>query len=688
MSGDQNEYRHWRMEQEEGICRLTIDRADSGANSLSGEVLDELDRLLDGLGGTTLRAVIFRSGKKKGFIAGADIREFTTLEDQAAALRLIRRGQSVLSRIEALGPPTFALIHGFCLGGGLELALACRYRIASDDPATMLGFPEVRLGLHPGFGGTVRSIGLVGPLTAMKMMLTGNPLNARQALRIGLVDSVVPVSELERTALELLAAPPFPRLLPERERLAGQLPARADVARHLRRKAAAKADPRHYPAASALIDLWSGFGSDGSANYTAEAESIARLLVGSSARNLIRLFLLQERLKSLGRSAARAPDSVHLVGCGERGADIAAWCGLNGRRVTLQDRDGAALDRAIERAKLLFRRQLKAGSAVQDALDRLVPDPGGQGVASADLLIEATGGNLDDKRALYRQLEQRMRPDALLAGSSGIALEELAGSLARPERLIGLQFFSPVDRSQLVEVATLAGTDPDLAARARALVLAIRLLPLDVAGSPGFLVHRILLPYLLEAISLVEEGVAPDEVDRAATEFGMSVGPLRTADRIGLDSCLALAGSLSCHFPLEVPALLERFVAAGRLGCKSGIGLYRYPDPGKSGAGPSGTVPAAEIGERILLRLLNQAVACRGERVVQDDDLLDAGMVFGGGFAPFRGGPLQHILAVGPAALWERLDRFRRRFGSRFTPHPGWQDLIDRQRRATGGGKP
>jgi len=689
MAGGGSGYRHWRIEQgDEGVIFLTIDRSDSGANSLSGEILQELDRLLDELDCAAARGVVFRSGKKNGFIAGADIREFTALGDEAAALWFIRRGQGVLSRIESLPVPTVALIHGFCLGGGLELALACRYRIASDDPATMLGFPEVRLGLHPGFGGTVRSTRLVGPLSAMKMMLTGNPCNARQSLRIGLVDSVVPRGDLERAALAMIAAAPSARSLPRREQRAELPQLKPRVAAHMLRRAAMKADPRHYPAPSAMISLWSGFGSDDDVNYSAEAESIARLMVGNTARNLIRVFLLQERLKALGRGAARPPETVHLVGCGSRGADIAAWSALNGLRVTIQDRDGSSIEQAVKSAEILFTRHLRNKGSMEAALDRLVPDPAGRWLAQADVVIEAISENADQKRELYCRLEQGMRPDAVLAhNGSGITLEELAGCLARPERLVGLHFQDLPGRHQLVEVATMAGTDPNAMSRATALVLAVKRLPLPVASSPGLLVNRILMPYLLEAVRLVEEGVSPGEVDRAAIDFGMPAGPLRLVDEVGLDACLGLARILSGRFSMEMPPMLERLVAAGRLGRKCGMGFYSYPAP----IAPETTVssacpPAAEIGDRIMLRLLNEAVACRRERLVGDDDLLDAGVIFGSGFAPFRGGPLQHILTVGPETLLERLRELKRQYGNRFSPDPGWQDLIGRQRPIKAGG--
>lgn len=677
MSAETTSYRHWHLGSDQsGIVHLTLDRAGSSTNSLSSEVLAELEHLLAGLEGTTARAVVIRSGKQSGFIAGADINEFTAIGDSEEALRLIRRGQEILARIEALPLPTIALIHGFCLGGGLELALACRYRIASDAPGTRLGFPEILLGIHPGFGGSVRSIRLVGPLAALEAMLTGRTFSARQALKIGLVDYAVPERHMEHALRAVASSPPAARPLSLRERLACLPLSRDIVARYLRRRAAKKADPRHYPAPSALIDLWRGYGRDEAADYAAEAGSVARLITDSSSRNLVRVFQLQERLKQQGKSDCELPRTIHVAGGGTMGGDIAIWCALQGLQVTIQDLDPARLGQVVKRGQFLFGKVLKERRLVEAALDRLTPDPSGHGVRRADLVIEAVFEDADTKRELYRRIEPQMRHDAILASNtSSIPLEDLAACLRRPEQLVGLHFFNPVDKMQLVEVVAMSGSAATALARAAALVLAIKRLPLPVRSSPGFLVNRILMPYLLEAVTLVGEGMPPDRIDRAAVDFGMPMGPVRLADAVGLDICLSVARVFARYYAVEVPAQLERMVASGRLGRKSGRGFYEYGRHG-GGAPAAGAPPAAEIGDRIMLRLLNEAVACQRERVVADADLLDGGVIFGSGFAPFRGGPLQYIRDAGPEALYVRLSGLAQRLGARFTPDPGWQDVL------------
>jgi 3-hydroxyacyl-CoA dehydrogenase/enoyl-CoA hydratase/3-hydroxybutyryl-CoA epimerase len=677
MLSDVEQGRHWRLEADEDqLLWLTLDRAESSANTLGAEVLLELEQILGKLATRPAQGLVVRSGKAGGFIAGADVSEFGNLAGAAEAMAHIERGQGILGLLERLPMPTVAMIHGFCLGGGLELALACRYRVASDAPETKLGLPEVNLGIHPGFGGTVRLTRLLGPVAALDLMLSGRSVSARSARKLGLVDAVVPERQLARAARAALLRPQpahRPSLL---QRLPGLKALRPALAWFLRRKVAERASRDHYPAPYALIDLWAACGGDSEAMYRAEARSVAHLITGDTARNLLRVFRLQERLKGLARRSDHAPRFVHVVGGGAMGGDIAAWCALQGLLVTVQDVDAARLANVVKRAAVLFRKKLKEPRLVEAALDRLIPDLTGSGAARADVVIEAIFEDAAAKLALYRSLEPRMKPDAILAtNTSSIPLEELAVGLQRPERFLGLHFFNPVPKMLLVEVVTTPGNDPEAVHRANAFVGAIRRLPLPVKSSPGFLVNRILMPYLMEAVALEGEGAQASEIDRAAVAFGMPMGPVLLADTVGLDICLSVARILGAHFGGTVPRRLEDLVAAGHLGKKTGCGFYTYrngkPELPKAPAQP----PDPVLEQRLLLRLLNEAVACLREQVTLDADLLDAGVIFGTGFAPFRGGPLNHSREAGIHGLEQQLEAMEARFGPRFKADPGWASL-------------
>ncbi len=655
----------------DGIVWLYFDRAGAGANVLTPEILEDFDHRLVQIAQEAPRGLVILSDKPAGFIAGADVHGFAGMRDPALAAAHIRRVHAIFQRLESLAFPSLALIHGYCLGGGLELALACAYRIASDEPETRLGFPEVRLGLFPGYGGTVRSTRLLGALPALEMMLSGRALDARSARRLGLVDLAVPRRQLREAAHRLLQAPPprhRPRLL---RRLPATAPLRPLVAALLARRLAAKAPPEYYPAPYALLGHWRRHAGRPLHLYRSETREVARLISGDTAQNLIRVFLLQERLKSLGDRTTFIPGRAHVVGAGVMGRDIAAWCALQGLQVTLEDLDTAALGRAMKHADGLFRRRLKDPLRVQAALDRFQPDPRGRGVEGADLVIEAIFEDAAAKQALFARLEPRVKPSAVLASNtSSIPLETLAEGLERPGRLLGLHFFNPVARMPLVEVVHTPGTDPEALAQGLACVRHLDRLPLPVRSSPGFLVNRILLPYLLEAVTLVEEGVPAPAVDHAATTFGMPVGPIELADRVGLDICLAVGERLAATLGQALPPLLAGQVRAGRLGRKSGAGFYAWIDGrARKPRSPRGYRVPADLGERLILRLVNEAMACLREGVVADADLVDAGVLFGTGFPPFRGGPLHDARAQGIQAVETRLER---RHGHHFHADPGW----------------
>ncbi|GAB4165682.1 MAG: 3-hydroxyacyl-CoA dehydrogenase NAD-binding domain-containing protein [Rhodocyclaceae bacterium] len=634
---------NWRLERDaDGIAWLTMDCALASVNTLSQQVVAEFSAILDALARERPRALVIRSGKPSGFIAGADVAEFTRIATPEDAVALVRRGWEAMERLARLPFPTAALIRGHCMGGGLELAAACRYRIAVDEPGTRLALPEVMLGILPGWGGVKRLPALIGPAAALDMMLTGRSLDARRAKKAGLVDAAVPARVMERAARITVLEARAPRALPLAQRLANG-PLRPLVARAVRRRLEAKARREHYPAPYAILDLWRRHDGDPLAARPGEPCSIGSLAMHPSTRNLIRVFGLQERLKALGRQADFAAKRVHVAGAGAMGGDIAAWCALRGLTVTLNDQDAGRIAQAIARAGELFRKRLREPLRVRDALDRLIPDLRGDGARHADVIIEAIFEDLEAKRELFARLEKLAKPGTVLAtNTSSLKLADIGAALADASRLIGLHFFNPVAKMQLVEVVGGNATGPEWTRKGAAFVRAIDRLPLPVRDAPGFLVNRVLAPYLLEAFRMVDEGMAKEAIDDAAMAFGMPVGPIELADSVGLDICAAAGAGLAG--PGEAaPTRLSALVAAGKLGKKTGEGYYRW-SAGRPVKAAAGSIDEA-LTERLIAPYLEAARRALREGIVEDADLADAGLIFATGFAPFRGGPLHYLAA-------------------------------------------
>jgi 3-hydroxyacyl-CoA dehydrogenase/enoyl-CoA hydratase/3-hydroxybutyryl-CoA epimerase len=641
--------RHWTLARDaDGLAWLTFDRAGTTTNTLSKAALAELNAALDALDAQPPKGLVIRSGKPGGFIAGADVDEFSEIRDAAGVRDILRRGWDTFERLARVSYPTLALVRGYCLGGGLELALACRYRVVVDEPSTRLGLPEVMLGIVPGWGGIKRLPRLAGAPAALDMMLTGKTIDARRAKRLGIADESVPPRIMDNTARGVLLARPAPRALPFPLSLTQWPPVRRYIAANARKRVAKRARREHYPAPYVILELWARFDGDPFKPPPGDPASIETLFSAPTTANLIRVFHLQERLKSLGKLDTAPASRVHVVGGGTMGGDIAAWCALRGLTVTLQDQDATRLAPAMKRAAALFKERLKDPRRVRDALDRLIPDVAGDGIAHADVVIEAIFENVDAKRKLFASVEARARPGALLAtNTSSIPLEDIASSLAQPARLIGLHFFNPVPRMMLVEVVAGRDSDSALVARGAAFVRAIDKLPLPVRSAPGFLVNRVLAPYLMAAMRCVDEGIAPEAIDEAAVAFGMPMGPIELADTVGLDICMAVGRLLGGEG--EAPATLARHVAAGELGRKSGKGFYTWVG-GRAQKGASGAIPPG-LARKLVDPLVAEAQSALADGIVSDADLVDAGAIFGAGFAPFRGGPLHfaHSSAGAPA---------------------------------------
>jgi 3-hydroxyacyl-CoA dehydrogenase/enoyl-CoA hydratase/3-hydroxybutyryl-CoA epimerase len=564
------------------------------------------------------------------------------MSDPAILPEALKRAHTVMDRIEGMKAPVIAAIHGFCLGGGLELALACHYRIAVNDEKTRVGFPEVNLGIFPGFGGTGRSIRQAGPVPAMQAMLTGRMIKASAARGMGLVDKLVRHRdvlrwEARKAVLGKKASTPAPLS----QRIMAWGPIRGQIANKMRAETAKKARKEHYPAPYALIDLFEKHGDNWRAMVDGEAAGFVPLMATDTARNLRRVFFLSESLKKQGLRGKEKPDfrRVHVIGAGVMGGDIAAWCAYRGLSVTLQDLDMERIQPALDRAKSLFKKRLKGRTEVASAMARLEADPKGNGVARADVIIEAVVENLEIKQKIFKDVEAKARLDAILAtNTSSIELERIASALRDPSRLIGLHFFNPVASLPLVEVIRSGYNverDPAVGA---SFALAIGKSPVLVKSAPGFLVNRVLMPYMLGAVERVEKGESPELLDAAAVAFGMPMGPIELMDTVGLDVGQSVARELQHEVPPE--SKFARLVAEKKLGRKTGEGFYKWVD-GKAQKGETPThADLAGLGRELVKPLVDMTEKVVQDGVVASPDLADIGVILGTGFAPFLGGPM------------------------------------------------
>lgn len=671
-------YKHWKPElDDENICWLHLDVAKSSTNILSKAVLDELSDILNEQAQSLPKAIVFVSDKNNGFIAGADINEFTVIKTEEEAMVMLNRGHEIMNKIESLPCITIAMIKGFCLGGGMELALACTYRIMCDDKSTRVGLPEVKLGIHPGYGGSVRSIQKAGPVAAMNAMLSGRLLQGRQAKRMNLVDELVPERQLKRAARYFALNAPKQKPLSLKDRFMNHALIRPLIANQMRKQVAKKANKKHYPAPYKLISLWQKYMDNPRRMLQKEAESVASLVTNYTAQNLVRVFFLQEKLKTQGNKKDFQPKHVHVIGGGVMGGDIAAWCALRGFNVTVQDQQPTALAGTMKRSLEMFKKKFKKDKrSIRESMDRLTPDHRGVGVKHADIIIEAIFEDKDVKQKLYQSIEPEMKKDAILAtNTSSIPLEQLATCLKNPGRLVGVHFFNPVALMPLVEIVRGDNTDEKIMKKALAFGRQIDKLPLPVKSSPGFLVNRILMPYLLEAVEMVGEGVPPEMVDKAALNFGMPMGPIELADTVGLDVCRSVATILSESQNVNLPKKMEAMVSNNKLGKKSGEGFYKWVKGKPQKDKNASYANIAGLEERLILRFLNEAIACLREGVVENEDMIDAGVIFGTGFAPFRGGPLHHIHAEGGKDIAKRLAKLKQTHGDRFTPDEAWSSI-------------
>lgn len=638
----------WRFSVDfEGIAWALMDREGENMNSLGRRLTEELGEIVKWVEAAAMRGeikgLVIMSGKPSGFLVGADIREFERFDTEPRVKEVVRETLSLFDRIEALPVPVIVAIHGYCLGGGLELALACHWRIADREEGTRLGFPEVKLGIFPGLNGTVRSIQLAGAMDAMSAMLTGRMLRPAEAKAVGLIDQVAPTHHnLRWAARKAVLQKRRSKGAPWWKQLMLKQPVRGLLAKQMRAKTAAKVREEHYPAPFRLIDLFEDYGDDPAAMRVAETEIFAPLMVSEASRNLRRVFMLSEMLKDEAPKDSFKPRKVHVIGAGTMGGDIAAWCVVCGMQASLQDLDEGQIKKALARAKSLFRRQLRKKQAIDAAVARLVADPQGKYIKHADVVIEAIVEKLEVKQTLFQALEGRVKPGAVLAtNTSSLRLEDIARPLKDPGRLVGLHFFNPVAQLPLVEVVRGEQTREEEVRKACAFVTAIKKLPLIVKSCPGFLVNRVLAPYMMEAVRRREDGEPRDKIDQAALKFGMPMGPLELMDMVGLDIVNHVGEELNLAPHGE--NVLSRLVKAGKLGKKTGEGFYVWEDGKPKREEAVYDEPELErLGQHLVKPMLDECERALADKIVASADYVDAGVIFGTGFAPFRGGPLHY----------------------------------------------
>jgi len=690
-----NDLHHLRLDRDtRGVATVTFDVHGSSFNVFNDEVIGELRAVVKEFERDPPRAVVFRSGKASGFFAGADVNRIQQLETADEVRTVIDAGHDVFHRIEQLPCPTIAVIHGPCLGGGLEFALACRHRIARDEPSTKLGLPEVTLGLIPGWGGTQRLPKLVGLREALRIILEGANLNASKAAAAGLVDLAASPDTFdadvnhfieERLAGRSVRKPTHGLL---DTLLDGTWPGHAVVLATARRHIGSRG--RDYPALpAALRAIEAGYNTPGPVGFEAEREEFVGVVFTPVARSLIGLFFQRERArKPSSWVRGTKPGGVQkaaVVGAGTMGAGIAQLLAFNGIPVVLKDINDEIVAAGIKKIESLTETAVKKSLLTRDGADNLLRSvtttSQWEPLAGCDLVIEAVVEREDIKRTVFKELAERL-PNAVLAtNTSALSVTRIADTTPNPERVAGLHFFNPVHRMQLVEVVRGKASNDATIATLVELVRKVGKVPVVVADSPGFLVNRTLFPYLDEAVRLVLEGVPGAEVDRAAVLFGMPMGPLELLDQIGVDIAADVAKTFAAltSDPGPAPARFAEMVAAGALGKKSGSGFYDYrhdrkgkPTRWATPKHPHSLATNEEVGElselqkRLMYPMINEAAKCLEAGVVAEAWMADLAMVFGTGFAPFRGGPLRTADTLGLERVVRELDTLRGEHGDRF----------------------
>lgn len=703
---------HW---EDGGILTIVFDTPNERVNLLTPEILDELSRVLDqAKGHPDLRGLLFTSSKPGMFIAGMDVERIAAVSDAQTGREAASYGQSVFQKIHLLKRPSICVIGGTCLGGGTELALACSMRIASDSDRVEIGLPEVRLGIIPGFGGTQRLPRLVGLTTSLDLILSGKSLDGRRAMKIGLVDGLVPDAYLEREARKLLkraidkGVESTIHAVRARQswvmkRAEGVAALRRYILAQARKKAERKADPRHYPAPfKAMQAIDAAFTMPLPQGLDHEARLVGELIPNETTKNLIWLFKTQSALKNQRSGTAAVPRNVRrmaVLGAGIMGGGIAQLAAQRQIPVRLKDLNYQAILSALATANGVWSEQVKrrrmTRHAAADRMGFIAPTLDQSGMRHVDVVVEAVVEKLEVKQAVLAEMERALDDRAIFASNtSSLPISEIAARAHHPERVVGMHFFNPVHRMPLVEVIAGKRSSPEAIATIQALSIRLGKVPVIVKDGPGFLVNRILTFYMNEAMRALSDGVSIEDTDRAMKHFGMPMGPFELLDEVGLDTAMHVGDILRAGLGDRVGAendILRRLVESGRLGKKNGKGLYQYrdgkrtqPDPAIYDlvrVGEKRELPAETLQERMVLAMVNEAAYCLEEAVVRQARDVDIAMVMGTGFPPFRGGLLRHADSVGVPVIVDRLSRLSGAHGARFTPSRLLQSMVREQQR-------
>ena len=691
----------FRLSIVDGLATVTFDLPDEKVNKFSTPVMEELSALTDKLAAASgIRALLLRSGKKDIFIAGADVKEIENVSGPEEGVSKSALGQQIFSRWAALPFPTTAAIAGACLGGGTELALACDYRVMSDSPKSRIGLPEVSLGILPGWGGTQRLPRLSGIRNALDMILTGKTLDGRRARRIGLADETVPDPLFEEWT-EKFARSKAGARKPSGRRVrwtASDLALEANpIGRRLlfsrARQGVLAKTGGHYPAPlEALAAVQEGRGKRLAEALGIESAHLGRLVGTPVQKNLLRIFFWTEEVKKETGAAnptvaPRPVARVGVLGAGVMGGGIAQLAADKGLPARMKDVAAEPLAHGFRTAAELWKEKMSRRRMTRRQFEeKMALLSGGfdySGFGMAEITIEAVVEKLSVKQQVLKEWEDAVPDDRIFASNtSTLPITQIAAGARNPRRVAGMHFFNPVHRMPLVEVIRGEKTSDETVATIFDLAKKLGKTPIVVRDGPGFLVNRILAPYLSEAVRLVTEGCRIEDVDNALTAFGMPVGPLALLDDVGIDVAVKGGQTMAAAFPARLP-LAENFGAvpeAGRLGRKSGKGFYRYagkrrlaPDPGAyrdlrlRGAGAS-PLPAEVIVARLLMPMINEAAFCLEDRIVASAGRLDLAMIFGTGFPAFRGGLLRYADELGPDRVANRLEDLQERLGDRFAP--------------------